>query len=107
MNVTRHATKRTKDRVGISKKIADKNASKAFQYGLKHSETKGNLNKYITKLYFSANNRANNIRVYHEHVYIFAGTTLITILELPNNLKSLANKLQKEKDKKVKHEEQR
>ena len=100
MNVTRHATKRTKDRVGLSKKIAGKNAEKAFNYGLKHSETKGNLNKYITKLYFSKNNNANNIRVYHEYVYIFNDETLITILELPNNLKALAIKLQKEKEKK-------
>ena len=100
MNVTRHATKRTKDRVGLSKKIAGKNAEKAFNYGLKHSETKGNLNKYITKLYFSKNNNANNIRVYHEYIYIFNDETLITILELPNNLKALAIKLQKEKEKK-------
>ena len=35
---TKHSIKRTKERLGISKKIAEKNAEKAWENGLAHSE---------------------------------------------------------------------
>ncbi len=95
--VTKHATQRTKDRLGLSKKLASDHAEKALKYGLTHSETKAGLKKYVDKVYFQ-NYGANNIRVYQHHVYVFADTKLITILNLPNNLCGLADKLQKKKE---------
>ena len=53
-----------RERVGLTKKNTDKFAEKALTLGIKHSETSGKLNKYITKLYFN-NKNANNIRIYN------------------------------------------
>lgn len=38
--MTNHSVKRTKERIGLSKKIADKNAQRALEYGVTHSEAK-------------------------------------------------------------------
>lgn len=80
--VTKHAEKRTKERVGLRKKIADKNAEKALKYGIKHSDTKGKLKRYFTHLYFK-NQKRNNIRIYNRKVYIFSDDKLITVFDLP------------------------
>lgn len=97
VRVTKHGRSRTKDRTGLRKRIAGKNAEKAFQFGLKHGETVGNLHKYITSLYFR-NRSANNIRVYHRHVYIFCDDVLVTILPLPRDLVRAADKLERRKE---------
>ena len=95
--MTNHSIKRTKERVGLSKKIADKNAQKALEYGITHSECKAGLRRYLDKLYLS-NNNANNVRIYHRFVYMFRDNRLITILPLPHKFYDLADKLQRQKD---------
>ena len=97
VTVTKHSVKRTKDRVGLSKKLAEKNAQRALECGLTHAETKSGLRRYIDKLYLTEHN-GNNIRIFHRYVYIFHGTTLITILPLPTKFYSLADKLQRDKE---------
>lgn len=94
--MTNHSVKRTKERIGLSKKIADKNAQRALEYGVTHSEAKGGLCRYLDKLYLS-NGNANNVRIYHRYVYLFRGNTLLTIIPLPNKFYALADKLQKQK----------
>ena len=97
MRVTIHGENRIVERVGGKKKNAEKIAEKAFSLGMAHSETKGRLNKYLTKLYFqnTANNR--NMRVYNRKIYIFKDETLITVLPLPHNLCGIADIQQKKK----------
>ncbi|WP_426455428.1 hypothetical protein ACP26L_36110 (plasmid) [Paenibacillus sp. S-38] len=94
--MTHHGKQRTKDRMGLSKKLADKKAQEALDFGASHAETSGRLNKYFTSLYFR-HQTANNIRIYHRYVYLFAGTTVITILHLPKDLIAAAEKAQKRK----------
>lgn len=96
VRVTKHGRSRVKDRVGLRKGLAEKEAERAFLHGLKHGETKGNLFKNITSLYFK-NRTANNIRVFHGKVYVFRDNVLIAVLNLPGNLIRLADKLEKEK----------
>lgn len=91
VNMTQHSIKRTKERIGISKKIAGKNAQKALDKGLTHAEAKGSLKRYIDALYLSER-LANNIRVYHGYVYLFKGNTLITVIELPQKYRETAKK---------------
>lgn len=91
---THHAQQRTKDRLGLSKSLADKKAQEALDHGIKHTDTTGNLHKYMTSLYFR-NTAANNIRIYHRKVYIFSDNVLITILNLPQNLGAVCDKIQK------------
>ena len=73
-HVTDHAARRTKERLGISKRISEKNADKALQMGIRHSETSGSLHRYITALYWK-NQTANNVRIYCENVYTFHDIT--------------------------------
>lgn len=92
--VTRHARQRTKQRVGLSKRLADQNARKALEKGICHKNTRGSLNRYLTKVYFS-NPAANNIRIYCENVYIFKGQMLITVWQLPPEYRKTALHIQK------------
>lgn len=87
IEVSRHAYERLHERCGLSRKAATRMAKKAFYIGMKHSDTKGQINRWITSLYFN-NKNANNIRLYGNFAYIFCNKILITVLEIPNNLKN-------------------
>lgn len=95
--LTDHSEQRIKDRLGLSKKIADKNAQKALDKGLTHAETKGSLRRFIDAIYLREK-KANNIRIYNRKVYLFKDVVLITVLNLPNKYSSVADKLQKAKN---------
>lgn len=96
VKITKHSVKRTKERVGLSKKLADKNAQKALDFGIKHSEAKGSLRKFMDALYLKYKN-SNNTRVYNRKVYLFNNEVLITIINLPNKFSATADKIQKRK----------
>ena len=87
IEISRHAEKRLRERCGINHKSAQRIAEKAFEQGVKHSETKGNLQKWVTSLYFH-NKSANNIRLYGDKAYIFCGNALVTVLQIPSNLRN-------------------
>ncbi len=85
MMVSKHAEKRMKERNGLSKKACHRIAQKAYDDGIPHSRTKGNLNKWVTSIFFR-NTDANNIKLYGDKAYIFCGSTLITVIQIPANL---------------------
>lgn len=87
IEVSRHAYERLHERCGLSRKAATRMAKKAFYTGMKHSDTRGQINRWITSLYFN-NKNANNIRLYGNFAYIFCNKILVTVLEIPNNLKN-------------------
>jgi len=97
--ITEHAAKRSKERLGLPKRVTTKNAERALQYGIKHGETKGSLRKYLDGIYLKRET-ANNIRIYSGNVYIFHNEMLITIYPLPHEYKKTADKLWKELRKK-------
>lgn len=101
--VTKHAEKRLRERMGLGKKAVQRAAEMAFDKGIKHAETTGNLNKWITSLYFN-NKTANNIRLYNDKAWIFVGKNLITVLQIPASLKKsvkdVLNRRQNVKEKK-------
>lgn len=99
MHVTRHGAKRMKERNGLNKKSIDRMAKKALEEGISHSETKGQLNKWVTKVFFQ-NTNANNIKLYGDKAYIFSEENLITVLQIPSNLTKKMNYLVKENSKK-------
>lgn len=92
--LTRHAVERTKRRVGVPKGAAAKNAERALQDGIKHSDTAGSLNRYFTALYFR-HQTADNIRIYCDMVYIFVGERLITVYPLPQRYRRIAANVKK------------
>lgn len=87
IQVSKHAETRLHERCGINRKSAQRIAEKAFNEGIRHSQTKGNLKKWVTSLYFN-NKCANNIRLYGDKAYIFSGEVLITVLQIPSNLRN-------------------
>ena len=95
--VTSHAKDRIKQRCGLPKRAAIRNAEKALQQGISHADTTGRFKKYFDYLYLSHGN-ANNIRVLGDKVYIFCGESLITVLSLPNQHRSVASKLLKRRE---------
>lgn len=85
VTVSKHAEKRLKERCGLNKRSVKRMADKAFTDGIRHSDTRGRLNKWVTSLYFY-NQTANNIRLYGDKAYIFAGSTLVTVFQIPPGL---------------------
>ena len=90
MIVTRHADKRTRQRVGVNRSAVQKLAKKALAEGYTRYDFSGSLRRYLDALYHY-NPNANNIRVWSEKVWIFDDHTLITVLDLPQRYKNRAN----------------
>lgn len=99
MRVTKHANKRIHERINIPKTAIDRLAMKALEQGITHKEATGQLSKYLDKLFLTHKNNAK-MRVYNQKVFIFASDeTLITVMELPTNLKKVAEKIKSRRDK--------
>lgn len=82
---TTHAYDRAKERLGWKSSVLDKMMLRAFENGVEHKDTKGTLNKYITKLWFE-HKKANNVRIYGENIFFFHGNVLITLYRLETKL---------------------
>lgn len=95
--ITEHAYDRAKERLSMNRTAFIKLSEKAFTDGMVHSEAAGNLKKYIDKLVLSYKKAASNIRIYGENVFLFSGDRLITVYQVPPNLKKSALKNQKSK----------
>ena len=96
--VTDHARERIKERVGLPKKAAERNARKALDNGIGQSECTGRLKKYAEHLFLS-HRRGGKMRFYGNHIYIFTTMDkLVTVLPLPNEYKPAVNKLLKRRN---------
>lgn len=89
--ITQHAVKRGKERLNLNAQSLSRLAQKALNEGIKHSETRGGLNRYIHMLYLE-HRKANNIRIYGEHLFLFCGNLLVTVLYLPHEFRRAAQK---------------
>ncbi len=85
--LTNHAVHRIRQRMGVSKRAAERIAMKAWTEGITHSETTNykHLNRWVTKQYFW-NRQANQIRLWGDKAFLFSGTTLMTVIQIPHNL---------------------
>lgn len=92
MKITSHARQRMKERCGFNDKTQERMAQKALSDGITHAQTTGRLNKWITGLYFR-NTNANNIRIYGDNAYIFCGSTLVTVIRVPENIRKDMQKM--------------
>lgn len=88
VDITEHAYQRAKERLSLNNKALDRMAVKAYVEGIKHSDTTGKLNKYITGLW-GKYKTANNIRIYGEVIFLFAKNRLITVYQIPNEFKKI------------------
>ena len=92
--LTNHAKERMKERAGLDKNGSLNLATKALTEGLSHSDTQGQLRKYLDGLFLKHRN-GNNIRIFAEKVFIFHNQTLITVFKLDKRLNKIAVKLMK------------
>lgn len=102
ITVTKHAEKRLRERLGLNKKAVQRAAEMAYEKGIKHAETHGNLNKWVTSLYFN-NKSANNIRIYNDKAWIFADQNLITVFQIPTSLKKSVEDILNRRQNEEKH----
>lgn len=84
--VTDHAEIRMKERLGLRKKAIQRMAQRAFESGFRRRDTKGRLKRYLDASY-SLHGKGNQVRVYGDFIYIFHSWTLITVLNLPSDLR--------------------
>ena len=87
VRASKHASKRIKERCGISKKSANGMCELAVARGIARTDTKGSLRRWLDVAYERHGN--GNIFVYGEKAYVLTecATTLITVLNVPNEHK--------------------
>lgn len=90
--ITEHAYYRARERLSLKKESLDRLAKCAYFDGIKHSDTTGSLNRYITKQYMKRR-KANNVRIHGEVVFLFDNNKLITLYQLPLKLRKIANNI--------------
>ena len=86
--LTDHAAKRAKERLGVPKRAALKNADRALEHGLRLDNATGDLKRYMSGL--NRHRGGGDARIYGEHVYIFVGQQLITVYRLPREYQRAA-----------------
>jgi hypothetical protein len=91
--ISQHAYERSKERLSLRKSSTDRLARKAFDQGLKHTQTTGPLRKYVDGLWMQ-HKQASNIRIYGDNIFLFAGNILVTLYQLPLELRRIAHNLQ-------------
>lgn len=94
VKITDHAFNRAKERLNWKRNVLEKESCKAYEFGIKHSDTKGSLNKYVTKLWFDYKT-ANNIRIMGENIFLFKDDLLITIYQLPFKMRKYVKRCNK------------
>ena len=76
--ITAHARQRARQRFGWSEESLSRVAAKAFYLGLGKQEAKGRLGLYFESIW-EKYEKANNVRLYGEGLFVFAGSTLLTV----------------------------
>lgn len=93
IKINDHAQLRIKQRLGLPRKAMRRYVQTVMADGLTHSQTKGSLKKYITETIHRHEGKCNHPVVYGHHLFLFRGFRLITLTELPTELKPLADQL--------------
>lgn len=86
--VTRHAADRMLERGGLNRKSIQRIANQVYSNGYPIERTKGRLRKWMYKI-SKSNPSAQNLRIYGDKLYIFSNDVLITVFNIPNNLKMI------------------
>ena len=94
--ITKHAKKRVQSRARIKGNMVGEVVQRAFKRGLRHNQTIGELRHFCDRLYLSQK-QANNIRVYNKVVYLFRGTKLLTVINLPKELIQIEQQIRHER----------
>ncbi|WP_224364199.1 hypothetical protein [Hyalangium versicolor] len=90
LHISEHAFQRGRERLGLNRKATERMACRAFAAGLRHEDTFGALRQYLGMV-ASTRGTADNLRVHGEAVWVFCSHTLVTVLQLPHELRKAAH----------------
>jgi len=94
IDITKHAEKRVRQRIGLPKKSVESHIELVFEYGLQSKDFSGSFKRYLDKFYFSRGS-ANKAILYNGFIYLCKGDVLITVIKCPNKFKDVEPKLNK------------
>ena len=86
METSKHAQQRSKERNGWNVKATERMIPRILEKGIRHSQTKGNLHKWMSGLYERYKVKGTDIRIYGDKAYVFRNECLVTVLQVPNNI---------------------
>jgi hypothetical protein len=91
--ITHHAKLRARQRFGWPEESLSRTA-RAFYVGLREPQAKGRLRRYFSSVW-TTYKKANNVSLHGEGLFVFAGSTLLTVWQLPLELRRLGTLLQR------------
>lgn len=94
--MTHHGSDRIQERVGLPKKATKRSAQLALEKGIRKEQTSGSLHRYLDWLFYY-NQKANNLRIFNNHTYIFIDELLVTVIPLPTKYQKTVAKLKEKK----------
>lgn len=95
-HVTQHAHQRGRERLGLGRAALERTAEIALGEGFKHSDARGKLKRWIDRIYF-AQRSANNVRIHGEQLFLFAGSTLVTVFPVPAEFHRVLKKMREQR----------
>ena len=110
IEVSIHAYNRGKERLGLKKKSMDRMAQIAYEKGINHGDTKGQLFAYISDRGRKYMFEGQAIRIYGDVVYCFVRhpemgkIILCTIFTIPKGLSNQIHALSKRKKKRAEYQ---
>jgi len=84
--VSDHADTRMKERLGLPKSARHAAAVRAYTKGKLHADARGALRRYLDGKW-RAHGNCNNVRLYGDNIWFFAGTCLVTVYAIPKALR--------------------
>lgn len=87
VTITDHADARLKERLGLPKSARAAAAQRAFDQGKRNGDATGKLKRFLDKCWLQ-HRKANNVRIHAEHIWFFAQETLVTVYEVPRNMRA-------------------
>ena len=86
LKVSGHAYKRARERIHWNRNALNKMSVLAYTNGLRRYELKGRLKHFINELVEDTEKKPQ-IRIYGEVLYIFRHQTLVTLYQIPSDLR--------------------
>jgi len=85
MNITKHAYKRAKERLGLSNTAFDHLSSKALADNFTHKATKSHLHKWVTSIVTRYKYKPI-VYLYSDFMLVTLENNVVTVLKIPSNL---------------------
>lgn len=83
MNISKHGDLRARERMGIPRKAVKRAAAKAMTKGVDRLSSRGALRSFVEATHRKHLGSADAIKVYGNHVFIFADSQLVTVYQVP------------------------